>query len=204
MGRKKQLGVALDDEVRSQLEELALKSNRSIADEIRSRIERTLKQDAFPGLAAAAAAHKQPTTIDKEILNRVATTLLDEMIYDQQTRGLAHQLKGLAKHVLRHTKHAWHAHPKAHEAFTEAVRTWLEDSPPAGVKEEQWGQDDPKTLGRAIARMARRITEEESSNPIEAWDREILDLLDEKKTLAEEIKKEEVNQKLRSLKGKKS
>jgi hypothetical protein len=203
MGKKRQLGVALDDQLRSTLEALANKSDRSVADEIRSRIERTLKQDALPGLANASAARKRQRSIDEEILHRVSMTLLDEMLHDQQTRRLARELMSLARHVLHHTGHAWHAHPKAHEAFTEAVTTWLDDSTPA-VAEGQWGQDDPKTLGRAIARMERRLTEEERRNPVEIWDRPFSDFPDVKKTLAEEVKKEEVNPQIRGRKGKKS
>jgi hypothetical protein len=47
MARKRQLGVALDDRLRTRLEALADKAGRSIADEIRQRLERTLEQDAI-------------------------------------------------------------------------------------------------------------------------------------------------------------
>jgi hypothetical protein len=47
MGRKRQLGVALDDRLREQLDALAAQGGRSIADEIRQRVERTLEQDAI-------------------------------------------------------------------------------------------------------------------------------------------------------------
>ena len=69
----------------------------------------------------------------------------------------------LAKEVQQQTRTDWHRAPAAYEAFAEAVKTWLDflkPVPMAGSTGVQAGQseadisagDDPKTLGRAIAR----------------------------------------------------
>jgi hypothetical protein len=78
--------------------------------------------------------------------------------FDKETLKLASSIKILAKEIQRQTGVDWHRAPAAHEAFSEAVKTWLEihkpevgsqaDQPEPGIS----GPDDPKTLGRAIAR----------------------------------------------------
>jgi hypothetical protein len=78
--------------------------------------------------------------------------------FDKETHEFASNIKILAKEIQRQTGVDWHRAPAAHEAFSEAVRTWLEihkpevgsqaDQPEPGIS----GPDDPKTLGRTIAR----------------------------------------------------
>jgi len=45
MARRRQIGVALDEPTREQLEKAAKENDRSIADEIRQRLDRTLYED---------------------------------------------------------------------------------------------------------------------------------------------------------------
>jgi hypothetical protein len=128
MGRKRQLGVALDDQVRSLLENLASKSDRSIADEIRNRIERTIDQDLF----------------------------------DPATRKLGLAIMELARGIQENSGCRWYEQPKAHEALAEGVATLLDGlKPPASAPtEDQWGPDDPRTVGRLLARSTLRRTKE--------------------------------------------
>jgi hypothetical protein len=126
MGRKRQLGVALDDQVRALLENLASKSDRSIADEIRNRIERTIDQDVF----------------------------------DPATRKLGLAIMELAHGIQENSGCRWYEQPKAHEALAEGVTTLIEGLKPPATAEDQWGPDDPRTVGRLLARSTLRRREE--------------------------------------------
>jgi hypothetical protein len=87
---------------------------------------------------------------------------LDRLMFDEQfdkeTLELASNIKMLAKEIQRQTGADWHRSPAAHEAFSEAVKTWLDiRKPEVGSRADQLepsisGPDDPKTLGRTIAR----------------------------------------------------
>jgi hypothetical protein len=46
--RQKQMGVALPDDIRAQVEAAAERAGHSIAEEIRQRLERTFQEDAIP------------------------------------------------------------------------------------------------------------------------------------------------------------
>jgi len=122
MGRHRQLSIAVDPELREELEKRAAASGRSVADEIRHRLTLSLHY---------------------------------EEEFDQQTRFLGYDLMSLARDVRINSRFDWHAHPKAHEALTEAIRLWLEAATPPEVQNAPWGPDDPKTLGRTLARSRR-------------------------------------------------
>ena len=94
-------------------------------------------------------------SVAEEIRRRLTLSLHYEEEFDEQTRFLGYDLMSLARDVRINSRFDWHAHPKAHEAFTEAVRVWLEVTTPPEVQNEPWGPDDPKTLGRTLARSRR-------------------------------------------------
>jgi hypothetical protein len=123
MGRHRQLSISLEEFVRARIEECATKNGRSLGDEVRARLWRTLQQDA---------------------LGPMTRELMDDV--GQLARGVG-QASGVQ----------WHKHPKAHEALTEAVVTWLAGlKPPAIEGADTWGTDDPKTVGRVVVRSHRR------------------------------------------------
>ena len=124
MGRHPQLSIAVDSELREELEKLAAASGRSVAEEIRHRLRLSLHY---------------------------------ERLFDEQTRFLGYDLMSLARGVRNYSRFDWHAHPKAHEVLTEAVRVWLEIVTPPEVQNAPWGPDDPKTLGRTLARSRREV-----------------------------------------------
>jgi predicted DNA-binding protein len=159
MARKLQISIALDAGLRDRLEKLASDAGRSIADEIRQRIERTLEQDRLQPLVDAASKRGRSTA--EEIEDRVKQTLKEEELFDASTRWLAAEIRLLARDVQRQTGHAWRAHPKSHEALVEAIATVLEQVKPRIVEgEDKWGSDDPRTLGRAVARSRRDVRDE--------------------------------------------
>jgi hypothetical protein len=157
MGRKRQLGVALDDQLRSLLESLASKSDRSIADEIRSRIERTIELDTLPPLVDAAS--KSNRSIQAEVTRRLMHTF-DQDLFDPATRELAIHIMELARGIQENSGCRWDEQPKAHEALVEGVTTLIEGLKPPATAEDQWGQDDPRTVGRLLARSTLRRREE--------------------------------------------
>jgi plasmid stability protein len=120
MGRHPQLSIAVDSELREELEKRAAASGRSVAEEIRQRL--TLSLDY-------------------------------ERNFDEQTRRLGYDLMSLARNVRANSGFDWHAHPKAHEALTEAIRVFLQIATRPEVQNAPWGPDDPKTLGRTLARF---------------------------------------------------
>jgi hypothetical protein len=120
VGRHRQLSIAVDSELREELEKLAAASGRSVAEEIRRRLTLSLQY---------------------------------ERQFDEQTRSLGYDLMSLARSVRVNSRFDWHAHPKAHEALTEAIREWLKVATPPEVQNAPWGPDDPKTLGRTLARF---------------------------------------------------
>jgi predicted DNA-binding protein len=157
MARKLQISIALDTELRELLEELANEAGRSIADEIRERIERTLDQDKLMFIPA-----KGRRRIAVEIKDRLLQSL-DEDQFDWPTRGLARDIMTLAEDIKASGvgAYAWHQHVKAHEALAAAVMVWLESIKPphqrSAAPEALFGPDDPQTLGRTIARVRLRL-----------------------------------------------
>lgn len=157
MGRKKQLGVALDDQVRLLLENVARQSDRSIADEIRNRIERTIELDTLPPLADAAS--KSGRSVQDEVKQRLRRSFGEEN-FDRATRKLGFAIMELAHGIQENSGCRWYEQPKAYEALVEGVTTLLEALKPAAATEDRWGQDDPRTVGRLLARSALRRGQE--------------------------------------------
>jgi hypothetical protein len=107
-------------------------------------------REVLEKLAAASGR-----SVAEEIRHRLTLSLRYEQAFDEQTRLLGYDLMSLARGVRNYSRFDWHAHPKAHEVLTEAVRVWLEIATPPEVLNAPWGPDDPKTLGRTIARSHR-------------------------------------------------
>jgi hypothetical protein len=130
-GKQKQLTVSVNEEQRAALEAASAKAGHSVAEEIRRRLDRTL---------------------------------YEEDTFDPQTRKLAEDIRDFAHEIERITQLKWHAYPKAHEALAEAIKTWLAGMKPPFAPSEAasdllWGQDDPQTVGRMLARTHRRTKE---------------------------------------------
>ena len=195
MGRKRQLGVALEDRLREQLEALASKAGRSIADEIRQRVERTLEQDALAPLVAAAS--ESGRSVADEIMRRLETTFFQDQ-FDLHTRKLGYDIMMLARAVEETSTFGWYAHPKGHEAMTEAVISWLEGLKPRAVEgaaDQLWGPDEPRLSGERLhvrtgAKRRRRRTSAaiyEVRSELAAISKECSE--DIKKGLVEDLKK---------------
>jgi predicted DNA-binding protein len=123
----KQLKVALDDNLRVRLEEASAAAGRSLAQEIRSRIEFT--------------THFDPTTRRR-------------IDYDKETKQLAADVMWLAFEVSRQVGVPWNRNHNAYQAVAIAIQTWLEMTRPPFERElsDQF-RPDPPTLGRSIARQ---------------------------------------------------
>jgi hypothetical protein len=130
-----QLKISLPDETRAALDAASAQSGKSLADEIRTRLAWSFEQDAV----------------------------------DKPTRDLLVDIGGLAEQLARDKGFRWHSHDKARQTFIEAVKDWIANLKPAprltlrrkpkppGVSDLMWGDDDPATLGRAIARHYGRF-----------------------------------------------
>jgi hypothetical protein len=93
--------------------------------------------------------------VSGEIRERLAQSF-DADLFDFHTATLGNAVKWMATRIQQDTGIAWHADPKACEAISVAVQTYLAailQSPPA--EKSAAGKEfleDPPTLGRAIAR----------------------------------------------------
>ena len=119
MGRKKQLGVALDDQVRLLLENVARQSDRSIADEIRNRIERTIELDTLPPLADAAS--KSGRSVQDEVKQRLRRSFGEEN-FDRATRKLGFAIMELAHGIQENSGCADRAPAARRQPVPRAVR----------------------------------------------------------------------------------
>jgi hypothetical protein len=127
-----QLKMVVPPALREALDAAAAKSGLSVAEEIRQRVWRTFRQDAVDSHAA-------------EFASKVAW---------------------LAEQITRDKGFNWYDHIKAFEAFAEAVNAALERRKPpehtglSAATDLMWGNDDPKTLGRAVERHYERFAVE--------------------------------------------
>jgi hypothetical protein len=140
MGRHPQIGISLDSEMRARLERLANEANRSIAAEIRARIERTLAHDDADPRMRELVADIQ--TLAREV---------------QSTTGLAwhaHPKANLAMaEAVRYT-------------VTLHSPSLLEDEfdPYFGLAGDPWDRNragEPLTVGRTLARGLQTRKEQE-------------------------------------------
>jgi hypothetical protein len=111
--------------------------------------------------------------VSEEIRRRIALTLEQDAI-DPATRELLAAVTWIAGELHRQSRASWHAFPKAHEALSVAIQTWLEmvkPKEPGGAANDLLSPDDPPTLGRSIARHYQRFKAE-----MEKTDRELRNL----------------------------
>jgi hypothetical protein len=159
--RKRQLNVALDKDTRQHLELSAKDSQRSVADEIRQRIERTLLQDALVRLVA----DKREQDIESLIRLCLERMVREEERYGEATRELGWDVMEFAHEVRFSNNVGWLDHSRVHAALVEAINTWLnalKPSPEDDDKEitEMMEKTDynPQALGRTIAQLRIRNT----------------------------------------------
>jgi hypothetical protein len=144
---KRQMGVALGDEMREQLEKAAQASDVSVAEEIRRRLTRTFAEDA-----------------------KAATV-------DAATRDLQDKITDLAEEVQLETNAPWHANLVSFAAFRHGVilllgrqkATAMADAPTTlGERPHQSipGSDDPQEIGILLE---MRVSESESPEHRRAW-----------------------------------
>jgi hypothetical protein len=100
------------------------------------------------------AARRNRVSLADEIRRRIDFTLYVET-FDYWTVELASCVLELAKALEGMRGVAWHAHPKAHEAFAEALMTAVLGYQAYAVEDpshpDPWGPDDPRTVGRTLA-----------------------------------------------------
>lgn len=112
-------------------------------------------------LDAAAAA--SGLSLAAEIRERISRTLRQDTV-DRRTAEFASKVVWLAEQIKHDKDLDCHGHPRAFEAFAEAVNAALDRLKPAELTGAAadlfpWGDDDPKTLGRSIERHYERWAE---------------------------------------------
>jgi hypothetical protein len=143
---KRQMGVALGDEMRERLEKAAEASDVSVAEEIRRRVARTFAEDA-----KAAAV-------------------------DAATRDLQDKIADLAEEVQLETNAPWHANLASFAAFRQGIvlllgrrKATMSNVPTAfGERPHQSipGTDDPQEIGILLE---MRVSESESPEHRRTW-----------------------------------
>jgi hypothetical protein len=130
--RQKQMGVALPDALRGQLEEASAKAGRSIAEEIRQRLERTFEEDA-----------RDP------VLREFVSDIIGLSIYLKGDTGSAWHEHPAAHAAFRSGVLALleQYKPEGAPVFSPAVSSGLNIA----------NSDDPETVGRALVRYLRRF-----------------------------------------------
>jgi|SRR5215468_10806411 len=140
MSRHRQLSIALDDNLRERLEKLATSTGRSLADEIRYRLELALHLEG---------------EFDRETR---------ELGYDLMS--LARDVR-LHSEVPWHAHPK--AHEALIEAVATWL-DGVKPKPPPSVDplEDPWGADDPQTAGRTLARS--RLIRKDAASMLVPWD----------------------------------
>lgn len=132
---KKQMGVALPGRLREKLAASSAAANVSIAEEIRRRLEMSFENDAR----------------------------------DDYTQALVSAAIWIAGDITAQGAGAyWYATQKGRQAVAAGIRHFIETLQPAvraGVGEDQFGPDDPETLGRASARHYFQMKQYEDGDP---------------------------------------
>lgn len=104
---------------------------------------------------------KSPRGVSEEIRDRLIRTFFEDEI-DPRTRELAAGVMQLAQDIRHDKSFDWYSHEKAHETLVEAIKALLGSLKPkregthAVTSDLMWGDDDPVTLGRSIARAYLR------------------------------------------------
>ena len=125
----KQMKVALSDELRARLDAASAQSGQSVAEEIRSRVETSFRQEA---------------------------------ILDKPTSDFLTGVALMPAEIEREVGVAWHKHAGAHEVFTQAILSRLEELKPKGPTvfgdrpHATTSDDDPNQLGPMVEYRLRR------------------------------------------------
>jgi hypothetical protein len=158
MARKRQVGVALDDRLREELEASAEALGRNISDEIRSRLERTIEQDRH--MPRIRGSVDQLRNNEFEIIRLLVRQRELEYLFDRPTQELGDDVIRLA-HDVGVPEAEWHQHPAVHAALVEAINTWLnaikpsEENKDISQQMKQRGYD-PQSMGRTVAHIRFR------------------------------------------------
>ncbi|HEY2230551.1 MAG TPA: hypothetical protein VGI22_22980 [Xanthobacteraceae bacterium] len=165
--RKRQLNVALDEGVRRHLEIAALDQGRSLTDEVRSRLQRTVQQDVYVLHYTGETIKPDLRELEDEIIKLLQRERIDGLQFDEPTRRLASDIKELARDVSFSKEAGWHQHSLVHAALVVAINTWLNAVKPlpalddASVTEQMEQRDyDPQSIGKTIAHLHLRRRED--------------------------------------------
>lgn len=167
---KKQLNIAFDQNTRRILESEAQRRNRSIADEIRQRIERTIAQDA-QAKDIAAQYEEDVEDVIQGWITRMAG--IDEY-YGQRTSELGWDAMWLAHAVRFSDDVRWFNDTRVYAALLETLQIWLdaikplpEDDDSDVTRQMKEREYDPKTLGRTIAMLHLRDADSYAQRRVE-------------------------------------
>jgi hypothetical protein len=176
MARKRQIGVALDEELRLRLEASAKAGGRNISDEIRNRLEQTTDQDAYE-------------TDGEKIIQLLVRNKEVKLLFDKPTQELANDVMLLARDVGFSKEANWHQHPAVHAALVEAINAWLNAIKPSDENKEVSQQMkqrgyDPQGMGRTVAhiRLRNKHREQEYERDLPLYE----ELFDESRELGRE------------------
>jgi hypothetical protein len=135
------MGVALPEALRAQLSSASAAGGRSVAEEIRQRLERSFAEDNL----------------------------------DPALRAFTADVIAIAELVRVDTGGSWNKDPAAHAAFRSALLALLSDYQPEGAPvfgavrdllgRGTLSQDDPETVGRALARYHKRHQSSKGEKP---------------------------------------
>jgi hypothetical protein len=165
----RQIGVALDDDLRERLDQVAKAQGRSVADEVRSRLERTLRQDNYLRLEKLGASEiaEAVRRFEAEIIRLLKIERENERLFDEPTQELARDIMNLARDVGFSANANWHQHSLVHAALAEAINAWLDGRKPSPNEDdkditEQMKQRnyDPKSFGKTVAHLCLRRKED--------------------------------------------
>ena len=158
----KQLKVSLSDDLLDELEKTAVKTGRSLSEEVRLRLVLLNEVRAWVEAPANKAGH----SFAEEIKQRLQNSLAEDQI-DPETRRLMNAVRFLASLISIQTGHKWHNHPAAASVMRHAIDAQLahvkggegetqfipDELPP---KESRWLPlpDDSRGMGVALATAA--------------------------------------------------
>ena len=117
MGKHREITIALDGEIRERLEATAKKEERSLGDEIRRRVERTIEQDKIVNPGELPRIESE-ALVSHYIQTAILAAFRHEDLYDWDTRALGETIMSLARDVYRAPARQprqgpsmWGAHP---------------------------------------------------------------------------------------------
>jgi hypothetical protein len=168
MARHQQLTLALDAGTRARLEQTAKREGRSLGDEIRRRIERTLSQDAL--LNEVGLSQRPDLRFETEdqiryyIERAIAVKTRFDDNYDGETQWLGEAIMMLARDVRFSDEVTWRHSTLVYQALVVAVTAYLAGQAPApqmliesdDLNSEMRRAGYPEVFGRTVAIMRLR------------------------------------------------